>query len=127
MPFVSARIPTSFTCTSTCKSSGQHKFCSMGARKDPGAFVFQKPAARARRHSKVGKNSGGSFLPQDTENTEEGSGKNKVRILRALCASVVNMISPCTTSPSASSPPRNWSEFAFFSCYEAGLAPVLFT
>ena len=72
MLFVSARIPTSFTCTSIYKTSGQRKFCFNGRPETSGRLYFSL----------------------------------QVRILRVLCASVVNMIFPCPPSPSASSPPR---------------------
>src|ERR1700724_2987768 len=40
MLFVSARIPTSFTCTSIYKTSGQRKFCFNGRPETSGSLYF---------------------------------------------------------------------------------------
>jgi hypothetical protein len=45
MLFVSARIPTSFTCTSICKTTEQRKFCFNGHPERSGRLCFSKAAA----------------------------------------------------------------------------------
>jgi hypothetical protein len=45
MLFVSARIPTSFTCTSICKTTDQRKFCFNGRPERSGRLCFSKAAA----------------------------------------------------------------------------------
>jgi hypothetical protein len=70
MPFVSARIPTSFTCTSTCKTAVSISSVSMGAPERSGRLCSSKAAA-ARSLRKVGKNTGIFFTTKDTKNPEE--------------------------------------------------------
>jgi hypothetical protein len=45
MLFVSARIPTSFTCTSICKTTDQHKICFNGRPERFGRLCFSIAAA----------------------------------------------------------------------------------
>jgi hypothetical protein len=76
MLFVSARIPTSFTCTSICKTTEQRKFCFNGPRRDPGAFVFQKPP-RARSLRKVA--TGIFSIIKDTTTRTQSKNPKKIR------------------------------------------------